>query len=426
MIKKLRRKFIMVAMLAVAAVLFVIIGIINIVSYASVNDSADKKLAMLAENGGSFFLPTPPAQPGEEENESAQDDRERPSLPADAYEGRSGFNVETPFEVRYFSVTYENGEATSVDLTRIAAVDEEQARAYASTVRKKSAQKGYVNEYRYLKTTIDGKETYLFLDCSRDLSTFYEFLLYSFVISAAGLVVVFILVFFFSKIVTKPVAESYEKQKRFITDASHELKTPLTIISANTEILEMDEGENEWTDSIKNQVKRLTEMTNNLVYLSRMEEEDPRLFTTDFSLTDLVNNTLAPYDALALTQNKTLVADVEEGVQFHGDEKAIKQALTMLLDNAVKYSDENGKVWVEAKRGQKGIRISVKNTVEEMSVGDHAELFERFARSDKSRNSKTGGSGIGMAVAQAVVQAHGGKISAVCPDEKTFVVTIEL
>ena len=243
-------------------------------------------------------------------------------------------------------------------------------------------------------------------------------------ISVAALAVVFVLVVLVSKAVVKPVAESYEKQKQFITDASHELKTPLTIISANAEILELDVGENEWIGSIKRQVARLTEMTNNLVYLSRMEEEKPRLNEVDFSLSDLVRETAAPYEALAKASEKTLAVSVPDEVCFFGDEKAIKQALTMLLDNAMKYSSDRGAVTVSCRATNKEKTIVVENTVDGMEIGKHDELFERFTRSDRSRNSQTGGSGIGMAVAQAVVKAHGGRIGAECPDGKTFVVTV--
>lgn len=424
MIRRLRKKFVFVAMIAVAAVLLTIIGIVNIVNYVYLNESADEKLALLAKNGGSFFNEGnnefgPPGAGGPDEPDAS-------ILPPDFFVGRRWMNEETPYEVRYFSVTYENGELTEVNVRRIASVDEQEAAAYGAEVRGNKSDKGYADDYRYLKTTIDGKEVYLFLDCSGDLTTYRDFVLYSFLISAAGLVVVFILVMFFSKMVVKPVADSYEKQKQFITDASHELKTPLTIISANTEILEMDAGENEWTESIRHQVSRLTEMTNNLVYLSRMEEENPRLNSTDFSLTDLVRDTAAPYEALAMTSGKTLSVFAPDEVRFFGDEKAIKQALTMLFDNAMKYSSAHGAVSVSCRATAKEKVIVVENDVDDMEIGKHDELFERFARSDKSRNSKTGGSGIGMAVAQAVVKAHGGRISAECPDRKTFVVTIIL
>lgn len=432
MIKKLRRKFILVATAATAVVLFSLVGIINVLNYVTINRSADDRLALLASSGGSFLFAiedhTPPEneESADENVPEAEGKNERPDLPISIFDGKHGISRETPFEARYFSVTYENGQVSSVDLSRIATVDGEQALRYASRAQKKRSSTDYIEDFRYLKTTIDGRETILFLDCSRDLTTYRDFLLYSFLMSFAGLVVVFVLVFFFSKVVVKPIAESHEKQKRFITDASHELKTPLTIISANTEILEMDVGENEWTESIKNQVARLTEMTNNLVYLSRMQEADPRLNAVDFSLSDMVRESVAPYEVLARTKNQTLSYDVENGISYRGDTKAIKQALTMLFDNALKYSDEGGTVEVRLKMNGKNREIVVENTVETMEIGNHDELFERFARSDKSRNSKTGGSGIGLAVARAVVKAHGGKITAESPDGKSFVVKILL
>ena len=188
----------------------------------------------------------------------------------------------------------------------------------------------------------------------------------------------------------------------------------------------MDGGENEWTTSIKNQVARLTDMTNKLVFLSRMEEENPRINMTDFSLSDAMIETVEPYQAIAKASDKTLICDIEPNVNYKGDSKAIRQAITMLLDNAMKYSDEKGTVSISLKTHSSNREIVVKNTVDSIEIGKHDDLFDRFVRSDASRNSKTGGSGIGMSVAQAIVTAHKGKINAKSDDGKSLTITILL
>lgn len=263
MIKNLRRKFIGIAMSSVILVLFGIIGVINIANFRSVNENANARLAILAENDGVF------PRPG--------DGRGMKTSP------RRDMSPEAPFDTRYFTVLLRQDHSViSVDTGRIAAVSTETATEYALELCEKGKTSGFLGNYKYLAVPKGEETLYLFLDCSRELSTFYAFLWASLAVSTVGILLVFALVLFFSKLAVKPVAESYEKQKRFITDASHEIKTPLTIIGANTEVLEMEHGSDEWTASIKKQVARLTALTEKLVFLSRMDEEGAVLQMTDF------------------------------------------------------------------------------------------------------------------------------------------------
>ena len=219
----------------------------------------------------------------------------------------------------------------------------------------------------------------------------------------------------------RPVAESYEKQKRFITDASHEIKTPLTIIEANTEIVEMESGESEWTKSIRKQIARLTALTEKLVFLSRMDEENQSyLQRMDFNLSEAVLDTIDPYQALAETKGKHLSVDVEDDMHFTGDENAIRQAISLLLDNAIKYSEEDGNIRIESRTVGKHKVIDVINTVDYIEVGKHDELFDRFYRREDSRNSETGGFGIGLSTVYAIVQAHKGRVAARSKDGKSL------
>ena len=224
----------------------------------------------------------------------------------------------------------------------------------------------------------------------------------------------------------KPFAESYQKQKRFITDASHEIKTPLTIIDANTEVLNMKYGENEWLKSTSNQVKRLTKLTERLVFLSRMDEEREVLQKTDFSISDAVYEAARSFKAMAKSQNKTLNISVQPNVSYYGDESSIIRLVSLLLENAMKYSDDEGTVSLKFCTNGKNKVLSVKNTVAEIQKGKLDMLFDRFYRIDKSRNSQTGGFGIGLSVAKAIVNAHKGKITAVSTDGKSIEITAVL
>lgn len=416
MIKKIRTRFIAIAMISTAIVLFLILGGINIINYLNINRQASGKLAMLADNHGTFpvemynpqYKPVPKDLP----------DKTRPD----------NFSPETAFDTRYFSVTLdESGEVTEINTDKIAAVSGQEASESAQKLYSEKKEKGFWNRYKYVCVVTAGDSTsyqYIFLDCSRELDTFRSFLLASIGISLLGLAMVFVLVLLFSKLILRPVEESYAKQKRFITDASHEIKTPLTIIDANTEVLEMEHGENEWTKSTRNQIKRLTDLTNQLVFLSRMEEDQTPLNMIDFCLSDMVEETALPYEALALTKQKRFLYEITPNLMMHGDEPSLCQMLSLLLDNAMKYSTPQGKIRLSLKQEGKNNVLTLWNTTEAITPGRQDALFERFYRPDSSRSAKTGGHGIGLSVVQAIVLAHKGKITAYSDDGVSIRFTI--
>lgn len=338
---------------------------------------------------------------------------------------------ETPFDARYFSVDLdEAGAVSAIHLDSIASVTEETATAMATEVLSKSKTSGYYQGFRYAKATkSDGTNYYVFLDCNRELATFSSFFRASLIVSVIGALSYLVLVLIFSKIVLRPVAESYEKQKRFITDASHEIKTPLAIIDANTEVIEMEAGESEWTKSIRNQIQRLTSLTEKLVFLSRMDEESTKLEMREFDLSGLMNETLDSYEAVAISAGKKLERVIAPDVRLYGDETNILQMITLLMDNAMKYSNDQGDILVKLEQQQKGkhrLKLTFRNTVEEIAVGNHDEFFERFYRADESRSTKTGGHGIGLSVVKAIVAAHHGKITAESKDGKSLQFVIML
>ena len=416
MIKKLRRKFIAISVLSVFLVLFVIMSAINILNYTRVVNDSDKVLNVLAENNGEF----PKHQNGFKHRSKSSDwlfDELSPDK-----------SPELPYESRYFTVRLSHeGSVTSVDTGRIAAVDTDTAREYAEELWEKSGSSGFVSNYRYLRFDDCGDTVIIFLDCRSRMDSFRSFLIYSVAVSLAGMVAVAGLVLLLSKMVMKPVQESYEKQKSFITDAGHEIKTPLTIIDADATILEMDCGEdNEWISDIHSQVKRLSALTKDLIYLSRMEEESPRVQMLDFPLSDVIIETAQSFQSLAKVQQKEFIVDVEPMLNLCGDEKAITQLVSILLDNALKYSDQNGTISLKAYSKGRNVCIEVFNTAENVDTSQLGRLFDRFYRADKSRNSQTGGYGIGLSIAKAVAEAHRGRISAASADGKSLTITAVL
>lgn len=279
-----------------------------------------------------------------------------------------------------------------------------------------------MDDYRYTTYTVGNEIHIIFLDYGREMTSFRTFLFTSMGVSVVGLMAVLFLLIFLSGRIVKPFSENYEKQKRFITDAGHELKTPLTIIDADAEVLEMDIGENEWLRDIQTQTKRLAQLTNSLILLSRMEEQ-PRTEKIEFPISDLVEETVETFQALAKTRNKNLSANIQPMLSMSGDEKAVRQLITILLDNAIKYTNDGGRIEIMLKKQKNMIYLSAFNTVESISKENIMHLFDRFYRVDQSRNSQTGGYGLGLSIAAAIVNAHKGKITASTEDEKSLLIT---
>lgn len=419
MIRDLRKKFILVAMLSTMLVLTAIMGVVNFSNYREMLDRADEMTALLEQNDGKF-----PEEPSRHE----QDDTETPpAKPENDEKDKSRFSVETPFETRYFTVTVdENGEVTDCDLDRIAAVDEETAEEYTQTAQQKNKTTGFQGIYRYRVTETEDGAKYVFLDCRREISNLRTVLVTTISVSLLGLAAVFVLVVIFSRMVFRPVEESIQKQKRFITDASHELKTPLTIIDANTEVMEMESGESQWTKSTRKQIQRLSGLVQQLVTLSRLDEEKGLEEKCEFNLSEAVSECVQPYESLAQTREKNLTLNIEENLTYTGDERSIRQLAGILMDNAVKYSSENGNITLTLKKKGKKIFLEVYNDADDLPQGKLDVLFERFYRLDSSRNSGTGGSGIGLSVAKAIVQAHKGKITAENKNGRGLTITVIL
>ena len=400
MIQKLRVKFITASMLSLALVLLVILGGVNAMSYQKVVRDADRILALLSENRGVFPQQTPP------------DDRGGKPGPIPVL--GHGISPETPFESRFFSVLLnEKGQVLQSDTGQIAAVDDQSAGEMAQAVWSSGSASGFQGDYRYIRAAEAEGTRFIFVDCGRSLSNFRTTLIASVLVALAGLLAVFLLLLILSKRIVRPVAESYEKQRRFITDAGHELKTPLTIIGADLDLVEPELEGNEWLQDIRCQVRRLTGLTQDLIFLSRMEEETPPIQPIEFPLSDLTEEMAQSFQGLAKAQGKGLVLSIQPMLSYTGDENAIRQLLSILLDNALKYTPDDGEVEIALKKEGRMIRLSVSNTIDRPMEREMLDrLFDRFYRGDQSRSSQTGSYGLGLSIAKGIVLAHRGKIRA--------------
>lgn len=426
MIKRLQRKFIISAMAAVTIVLSIIMIIVNGVNYVNIIKSANNLLNILETNNGVF--------PMEEKDNPHAEDKDEKKPP------KMDISKEAPFQTRYFTVEITpEGNVYRIDTGKIAAISTETAKEYALELYNQNKTEGRRDCYIYravnLKkaaadssnnATKEGNVMYIFLNVENDLKNFYTFLWSSIAVSIIGIVFVLILIVVFSKRIVSPMAQSYEKQKTFITDASHEIKTPLAVIEANTEVVEIENGESQWTRSIKEQISRLSELTEKLVFLAKMDEERNTFVMTEFSLSKLAQEITEGFNGMAKAQNKKYTVSIDSDIGVKADEKAIKQLLSILIENAFKYSDREGNIAVTVKKNGKYKEIEVRNTADNLKKGDLSILFERFYRLDSSRNSNTGGSGIGLSIAKAIAEAHKGKIKAYSLDGKEIVLKVSM
>ncbi len=411
MIRKLKLRFIALSMTALAVLLLLIVAGMNLISYRALVSEADETLSILAQNEGRFpeanmdvFFGVPPWEPP------------------------PGLSPELPYESRYFSVLLNDaGDILLTDTSHIASVDAETAIGYARQVVSRGDTQGFLGLFRFTSYRDGEAIRIIFLDCSRTLDSFRTFLYASLTMTLLGIMAVFFVIFFFAGKIIRPIAESYEKQKRFITDASHEIKTPLTIIGANADILEMELGENESLSDILQQTRRLKALTDDLVTLARMEESEDAMQKIVFPLSEVAAEAAQPYHRLAAQQDKTFACRIQPLLSVNGNDAAIARLISILLDNAFKYSPPEGTVTLDLEQQNKTVYLSVSNhTAAPVNPESLPRIFDRFYRTDESRNSETGGHGIGLSIARAIVNAHGGKIKALAPDGHTFQITAAL
>lgn len=397
MLKKMRWRFIGAAMIAFSAVILVLFGCINILNYRIITRGQDEMLLRLHS-----------AQTGEMK------------LPADIPppNGALGrFSPEVQYMVRFFSVSFDGeGNVEGVNQDFIASVSEEDAVILARRVLEQESERGYLNGYRYLAERSENVSRVIFLNSERELGMTRSILLITGAIAAFCLAAVFVLVLLLSRRAIMPYMKNIETQKQFITNASHELKTPLTAISTSADVLAMEYEGDEWVQNICEQSAKMSKLISSLVTLTRLDEENPFPERNEFSLSDAVWEAAQPFESLSKAKGKAFLQNIEGGILVTGNRSAIQQTVSILLDNALKYSDGNGEISITLCRKGKRAQIIVSNTCNTDEMPDTERLFDRFYRSDSSHSSQIVGNGIGLSIAKATVDAHGGRIFAKCAD----------
>ncbi|MFI3313911.1 MAG: HAMP domain-containing sensor histidine kinase [Eubacteriales bacterium] len=403
--RALRKKFIVISVSVVFVVLLLIAAVINVYNFLEIDSKANDIIAILADNDGEFpqIMPLPPMQ------------------------NQAHVNQETPYTTRFFTVTTdESGRLVSVNTRSIQRISTENAVEMAKTVLERSSFYKYYDQYCYAIIPLNGENLVIFVDCSEEFAFFNGLLQASIVVCLVALVAVFLLIVWVSKWAVAPMVEGYRKQQQFVTNISHELKTPLSIIKTNTEVLEVEHGESQWSESIHNQIGRLNGLVNYLVSLSKLDEVGRKTMMVDFSLSDAAWETVDSFAPLLHQAGKELVVDIAPDLTYCGDEQSIRLLLSTLMENAVKYSNCDSPVTVTVRQGKNKVECTLTNGADDLETKSYDVLFERFYRLDGSRNSKTGGFGIGLAIAKTIVRNHGGDIRALSGDGKVIEFHMEL
>lgn len=394
MIYHLQKKVIRICGGSVILVFTVIFFLIYSFSTRQLNETMDALTDRISDNDGRF--------------PEWRDDRGNPGIPV----GVPDFmTIETPFSTRFFTVRFdESGRAADVDVSSISAITEETAREYAEETRKSGGERGWMEDYRYKQYQTGHGTTIVYVDGSMNRFMSNRMLLAAGVVLIISAFAIWLIVIFFSKRAVRPVAESYEKQKQFITDANHELKTPLTLIMTNLDILETEIGENEWLSDIRSEGERMSALVNQLVALARMDEDKTNLKIQSFSLSDMIMDVISEFQMLAQDCGKSMEAQIDPKIDYVGDETVVRRVASILLDNAIKYCDDGGSIRIKLEKKKHPV-FYVENTYADVGEMELDKLFDRFYRADKARTF-TGGFGVGLSLAKAIVTQHKGEINA--------------
>ena len=433
MVKQLQKKFIISAMLAVTILLVVLIGGINVFNYLTTSGDNDRLMEMLCysfETSTKWNTDTtdntqpPQSINGTQQNTTdASGNQNNPDFPPQDNgtkppDGKknNGFGRHDKNAVdsaRYAAVAIDkNGNIIRTDVTHISSLTEEEATAITEALKNTAAGTGTYSgfQYRISATKRAEGKVIILLDNGMQISSFFTVLFISVGAGIFGWLMMLLLVILLSRKTIAPVARSIEKQKQFVTNAGHEIKTPLAIILANTDAMELHNGENKWSKNIRAQTLRLSGLMQNLLMLAKMDESSTKLPMCEFDISTAAEDTVGAFIEPAALKGIMIEQNIKKGIRLSGNRDSIVQLMTVLLDNAVKYTESGGVIRAELYGNEKNITLSIANTCEPI---DHPEkLFDRFYRGDSARTQKNGGYGIGLSVAQAIAELHKGSITA--------------
>lgn len=408
MFRKLRLRFIATASLAILIVLFSVVGVLNSARHVQTVDEINKILTLLSDNGGSF-----------------------PSISKTTSELGDTVSVDTLFQYRYFSAKMDHhGNIISLNSSNISDLTDQEVKEFLERINHSKDTRGnfsyHHHTYSYMVAeTSRRSDLIVVLDSTNQFRDNMALVHLSIWMSGISFIFFVLVISIVSGKVIKPFIRNYERQRRFITNAGHELKTPLAIISANNELVELMNGESEWTKSTNDQVERMTGLINSLVAMARLEEQ-PELVLTNVNFSDIARDAAEDFKGPVIKDGKEFVMDIQPNIHVKAEEKSLFELVTLLVDNANKYCDPAGKVSVTLRKNRLSkAKLEISNTYTKGKDVDYTKFFERFYREDESHNNKTSGYGIGLSMAQTMVKLFKGNISVNYKDDTiTFVVSL--
>ena len=405
MIRRLKRSFVRVTMLSAAAVLITLMSLVNVLNYIQQDRADHAILAVLAENNG--------------------------HLPVDGKGPKTGrfpnLSLQEMYGASYYTVSLDaNGSLLFFDNALTPWVTQDAALSQARSLQSDGKTDGAYGDMKYTSVVRGTDVMYIFLAWSQNMAAVRSFILNSILVTLLGLIVLFALAWLLSDRAVRPIAESYEKQKSFITNAGHELKTPLAVIESSADVIEIESGESKWTDSIHSQVRRLSALTQELVALARMDEDGHTLELEELDVSEITADALEPYATLAEQRGLCFTAQIAPGLRARAHRDSLVKLCGILADNAVKYASSGGEIRFTLSREGGHILLREENPAEGLTTGRQEKLFDRFYRGDESRSSAQPGYGLGLSLARSLAEAMGGSISAHSPDGERIVFTLRL
>ena len=412
MIRKLKKEFIFTAMIGVSIVLIALLGTLNAINIHTIYGEIKETLLLLSESVDKKFSDFEDI----EEDFSFTDFLEDPKNRQDMILSSNFFVVRMDAD----------GKPIYVNTKQITSLTENEATHLAVKVQAHKTPLGAYGKYRFHITNIGGIKTIVFLDISEEIVSFLRILLLSLGLGIVCWVLMLILAIKLSNKAISPVAASIETQKQFITNASHELKTPVSVILSNVEALELYTSQTKWSNNIKNQSLHLTKMVQDLLTLSKIDEKALTVNTEDIPVSDLLQTELNAYQTRINSKNITLYCDLDDNIWGVADRDHLEKLFAILIDNAITYANKNGTIWVRLNERKQHFVFEIENTCDVLPDVPPEKLFERFYRADKTRHYGEGKCGIGLSIAKAIVDSHNGKIDSNYLPENRICFTVYL
>lgn len=405
MFKKSRQK-IVAAIMSILVCLF--LGTLAVIYISSYVEVSDRNFQMLAQHAEMYLLTD------HMEGDGFKDFPHGGIEPMPGGDPGKRFDEDPFFRLTtFYSVAVSNeGEILATDIGDRETYEEETLQSYARDLLKKGKKRGTAGSLVYLVEEKNGYTLVAFMDNTvirQSMSTLFR---YTLVFGGAALAALYFLARYLAKRIVDPLEQSYLKQKQFISDAGHELKTPVSVVNANAEILQREIGDNQWLSNIRYENERMGKLVGQLLELARTESVRPQMEPLDFSR--LVAGGTLPFESVAYEKGLVLNTEIAEGVTVLGSGTQLSQLVSILVDNAIRHGKSGGEVLVRLTHTRNTASVSVVNGGDPIPPDKMARLFDRFYRVDEARNGEENHYGLGLSIAKSIVETHGGKIEVSC------------